>query len=137
MLMRKQTSQTLSHKAWNNILSLLPFASVYQPLHPPREKFSSKEDRSIGKTVQLSYQKPTAISLSSIGETVEEGNVLEQWAIFLSFICSYLDPLFKIFLTDGVILKHLAYWQIYDYLYALYSKSYIKVEAFLNSKVCI
>ena len=108
MLIRKQTSQTLSHKAWNNILSILPFASVYQPLHPPKKKFSSKEDRSIGKTVQLSYQKPTAISLSSIGETVEEGNVLEQWAIFLFFICLYLDPLFKIFLTDGVILKHLA-----------------------------
>ena len=100
MLMRKQTSQTLSHKAWNNILSILPFASVYQPLHTPKKKFSSKEDCSIGKTVQLSYQKPTAISLSSTGETVKEGNVLEQWAIFLSFICLYLDPLFKIFMVS-------------------------------------
>ena len=88
--MRKQASQTLSHKAWNNLLSILPFASVYQPLHPPKKKFSSKKDHSIGKTVQSSYQKPTAISVSSTGETaetVEEGNVLEQWVIFLSFIC--------------------------------------------------
>ena len=80
--MRKQASQTLSHKAWNNLLSILPFASVYQPLHPPKKKFSSKKDRSIGKTVQLSYQKPNAISLSSIGETGWNGGGGKRtWAV--------------------------------------------------------
>lgn len=58
MLMRKQTSQTLSHKAWNNILSILPFASVYQPLHPLKKKFSSREDSSIGKQFNYRTKNP-------------------------------------------------------------------------------